>query len=49
MEAGEYIVREKDLPISEINQCDENDPTKLCLHPLAAGELNGVPGYRPPR
>jgi hypothetical protein len=48
MEAGEYIVREKDLPISEINQCDENDPTKLCLHPLAAGELNGVPGYRPP-
>jgi hypothetical protein len=49
MEAGEYIVRERDLPISEIYQCDENDPTKLCLLPLAAGELNGVPGYRPPR
>jgi hypothetical protein len=49
MEAGEYIVQEKDLPIWQINQCDENDPTKLCLHPLAAGELNGVPGYRPPQ
>jgi len=49
MEAGEYIVEEKDLPISEINQCDENDATKLCIHHLGAGELNGRPGYRPPR
>ena len=49
MEAGEYVVQKKDLPIWEINQCDEDDPTKLCLRPLAAGELNGVPGYRPPQ
>jgi len=40
MEAGEYTVQEKDLPIWEINQCDDNDATKLCLHALAAGEVN---------
>jgi hypothetical protein len=49
MEAGEYSMQEKDLPMSEIYQCDEKDLTKLCLRTLAAGELNGRLGYHPPR
>jgi len=49
MEAGEYTVQEKDLPIWEINQCDDNDATKLCLHALAAGEVNVRAGSPTPQ
>jgi hypothetical protein len=43
MASGEYKVRPDDLPIFEIFQCDPNNPYKLCLRALAAGELNGRP------
>jgi hypothetical protein len=47
MEAGAYEVKEKDLPLKEIYQCDEDDLTKLCIRDLAAGEKNGRLGYHP--
>jgi hypothetical protein len=47
MEAGAYEVREGDLPLKEIYQCDEDDLTKLCIRDLAAGEKNGRLGYHP--
>jgi hypothetical protein len=47
MERGFYIVRQEDLPIDQIYQCDENDLTKLCMRELSAGEENGRIGYRP--
>jgi hypothetical protein len=47
MEAGVYEVKEKDLPLKEIYQCDEDDLTKLCIRDLAAGEKNGRLGYHP--
>jgi hypothetical protein len=47
METGEYTVREDDLPVWQIYQCDAKDLTKLCLRPLTAGEVNGRIGYRP--
>jgi hypothetical protein len=47
MEAGVYEVREKDLPLKEIYQCDEDDLTKLCIRDLQAGEKNGRLGYHP--
>jgi hypothetical protein len=48
MEQGKYIVRPKDLPISQIYQCDEADLTKLCIRDLVAGEKNGRIGHLPP-
>jgi hypothetical protein len=47
MDAGVYEVQEKDLPLKEIYQCDEDDLTKLCIRDLAAGEKNGRLGYHP--
>jgi hypothetical protein len=47
METGEYTVREDDLPVWQIYQCDAKDLTRLCLRALAAGEVNGRVGYRP--
>jgi hypothetical protein len=47
MEAGVYEVQEKDLPLKEIYQCDEDDLTKLCIRDLAANEKNGRLGYHP--
>jgi hypothetical protein len=41
MESGEYVVKPEDLPIWQIYQCDAQDMTRLCLRPLAAGEVNG--------
>src|SRR5262249_54923866 len=48
MEAGNYVVRQEDLPMSEIYQCDTQNPTRLCIRDLAAGETNGRIGYHPP-
>ena len=42
MESGEYQVQEDDLPIWQIDQCDPEDWTHLCLRQLKAGELNGA-------
>ena len=47
MESGEYVVEAKDLPMAQIYQCDEDDLTRLCMRPLAAGEANGRVGYHP--
>jgi hypothetical protein len=44
MEGGSYEVQDRDLPVVEIYQCDEGDPTRLCLHNLAAGETTGQVG-----
>ncbi len=48
MTGGRYIVRQEDLPISQIYQCDETDLTKLCIRDLTAGEKNGRIGRLPP-
>lgn len=48
MEAGSYEVQDTDLPLVQIYQCDEADPTRLCLHNLAAGETTGHVGLHPP-
>ena len=48
MQSGEYEVQDEDLPMNEIYQCDPKDLTKLCMRDLAAGELNGRMGYKPP-
>jgi hypothetical protein len=47
MREGTYVVRSTDPPLVEIYQCDERDPTQLCLRKLVAGEVNGRLGYRP--
>ena len=49
MDEGNYIVRAEDLPMTQIYQCSENDPTRLCMRDLTAGERNGRIGYHPPR
>jgi hypothetical protein len=49
MEAGEYVVQPRDLPMTQIYQCDEHDWTRLCVRQLAAGEANGRLGYHPPK
>jgi hypothetical protein len=41
MESGEYRVQEEDLPIWQIDQCDPEDWTQLCIRKLKAGETNG--------
>jgi hypothetical protein len=48
MAAGEYEVDDTDLPLKQIYQCDASDLTKLCIRDLAAGEVNGRVGYKPP-
>ena len=49
MQSGFYTVREEDLPMDQIYQCDETNLTRLCIRELSAGEQNGSVGYRPPR
>ena len=46
MEAGDYQVQSEDLPAYQIYQCSE-DWTKLCIRPLATGELNDRLGVHP--
>jgi hypothetical protein len=48
MEGGSYKVQATDLPLVQIYQCDEDDPTRLCLHSLAEGETTGQVGLHPP-
>jgi hypothetical protein len=47
MESGGYEVQEKDLPLKQVYQCDEDDLTRICVRDLAAGERNGRLGYHP--
>jgi hypothetical protein len=46
MEEGDYKMLSEDLPAYQIYQCSE-DWTKLCIRPLAAGELNDRLGVHP--
>jgi hypothetical protein len=48
MEGGSYEVQDTDLPLVQIYQCDEADPTRLCLYNLAEGETTGQVGLHPP-
>jgi hypothetical protein len=48
MEGGSYEVQDTDPPLLQIYQCDESDPTRLCLHKLAEGETTGQVGLHPP-
>ena len=48
MEDGKYVVRPKDLPMTQIDQCGGSDLTRLCMHDLAAGEKNGSSGSGSP-
>jgi hypothetical protein len=48
MSAGQYDVRDEDLPLKQIYQCDPADLTKLCIRDLQAGEKIGRIGYHPP-
>jgi hypothetical protein len=41
MQAGTYVVRKTDLPLVVLSQCDDDDPTKLCLRNLREGEKTG--------
>jgi hypothetical protein len=41
MQGGSYIVRKQDLPMNQIYQCDRQNPLKLCIRELFAGEENG--------
>jgi hypothetical protein len=41
MDSGSYVVREENLPISEIYRCQTNE-AELCLHELKVGERNGL-------
>jgi hypothetical protein len=43
MQGGTYVVRKADLPLKVIFQCDDDDPTKLCLRDLREGEKTGQP------
>jgi hypothetical protein len=48
LEGGSYQVQDTDLPLVQIYQCEEVDPTRLCLHNLAEGETTGRLGWHPP-
>jgi hypothetical protein len=33
-----YVYRTQDLPLIQVFQCDTDDPTRVCVHQLAAGD-----------
>jgi len=47
MASGDYLVREKDLPLTSIYQCDDQDWTQLCALPLRAGQKTEAPESEP--
>jgi len=46
IQTGRYVVRQEDLPMYQIYQCDVN-MTRLCARALTAGEPNGRYGIQP--
>ena len=46
IQTGRYIVRQQDLPMVQIYQCDLS-MTRLCVRQLSAGETNGRYGVQP--
>ena len=49
MSSGDYIVKEEDLPLTSIYQCDEADFAQLCALPLRAGQKTEDPESEPAR
>jgi hypothetical protein len=47
MSSGDYVVRQKDLPLTSIYQCDGADFTNLCALPLRAGQKTEDPESEP--
>jgi hypothetical protein len=47
MASGDYIIQEKDLPLTSIYQCDEEDWTQLCALPLREGQKTEDPESDP--
>ncbi|MBV9886958.1 MAG: hypothetical protein JO119_10470 [Acidobacteria bacterium] len=45
MQGGSYEIDRKDLPVTQLYQCDPTDWTKLCIHDLKEGENTGTLGY----
>ena len=41
MQSGTYVIRDTDLPLKYLYQCDPEDKTKVCLRELAKGESTG--------
>ena len=46
LQTGHYVVRQQDLPMAQIYQCDLS-MTQLCMRALTAGEPNGRYGIQP--
>ena len=46
MEDGSYEVQPQDLPVYQVYQCSQ-DGKRLCIRPLAAGEMNDDLGVHP--
>jgi hypothetical protein len=47
MREGRYLVREEDLPMWQVYQCDADTFSTLCIRELRSGEVNGRIGYHP--
>ena len=47
MSSGDYVVRQRDLPLTSIYQCDDADFTQLCALPLRAGQKTEDPESEP--
>jgi hypothetical protein len=47
MASGDYVVQEKDLPLTSVYQCDDKDWTQLCALPLRAGQKTQDPESEP--
>ena len=47
MSSGDYLVRQADLPLTSIYQCDDNDFAKLCALPLKEGQKTEDPESPP--
>src|SRR5882762_8793053 len=43
MSSGDYLLRNKDLPLTSIYQCNQGDFTQLCALPLRAGQKTEDP------
>jgi hypothetical protein len=47
MASGDYVVQQKDLPLTSVYQCDDKDWTQLCARPLRAGQKTEDPESEP--
>jgi hypothetical protein len=47
MSAGDYRIRDRDLPLTSVYQCSDADFTKLCALPLREGQKTEDPESEP--